>query len=290
MGIQEGLLYKKNNVNFFYPNAEGIIFDEKIFTDKYGFRVPAKDFNYTGNKNILILGDSVAFGNGVKEEKTFVGLLRDNIKDYNLYNSSVPGYQIKDQIYLVNQINTIGNIKKIIYFFTLNDIYGTSNIKNLNNKFVKESDFSLKKIDLFNAVNSFLRNKSYLYMFVKGLSTDPSKRWFLNLIKRYEEDDLSEIKKNFSILKKISDKNDSELTIILLPYEYQTRKCTKEVLLPQNKLRKVIKDTNIGFKDFTNILCEQKKPKKYFYKYDPMHLSKQGHMLIFNTLKNEISF
>ena len=290
MGIQNGLIYNKNDINFFYPNVEGIIFDEKIYTDKHGFRVPTKDFDYKGNKNILILGDSVAFGNGVKEEKTFVGLLRNYIKDYNLYNSSVPGYQIKDQIYLINHINTIGNIERIIYFFTLNDIYGDSHIKKPNDKFVKESDFSLKKINLFNSINSFLRNKSYLYMFIKGLSTDPSKRWFLNIFKRYEQDDLSEIRKNFTILKKISDESDSKLLIILLPYEYQTRRCTKEILLPQFKLKKAIKDTNIDFKDFTNILCEQKKPKKYFYKYDPMHLSKKGHMLIFEALKNEISF
>lgn len=290
MGIQNGLIYNKNNINFFYPYAEGIIFDEKIYTDKHGFRVPAKDFDYTGEKNILILGDSVAFGNGVKEEKTFVGLLRNFLKDYNLYNSSVPGYQLKDQIYLINQINTIGNVEKIIYFFTLNDVYGTSNIKSPNNKLVKESDFSLKKIDLFNSINSFLRNKSYLYMLIKGLSTDPSKRWFLNLIKKYEQVDVSEIKKKFTILKKISDENNSKLIIIFLPYEYQTRKCTKEILLPQNKLKKAIKDTNINFKDFTNILCNQKKPKKYFYKYDPMHLSNKGHMLIFESLKNEINF
>ena len=37
----------------------------------------------------------------------------------------------------------------------------------------KNAIICMNKIDLFNAVNSFLRNKSYLYMFVKGLSTDP---------------------------------------------------------------------------------------------------------------------
>ena len=35
MGIQRGLIYSKNDNFFLSPNSSGIVFDEKVFTDKY---------------------------------------------------------------------------------------------------------------------------------------------------------------------------------------------------------------------------------------------------------------
>ena len=84
MGIQSGLIKKINNTNYLNPNEEGVIFDEKVYTDKNGFRVPSKNFKYIGKKNIFILCDSVTFGNGVKEEETFIGLMRNDFKNINM--------------------------------------------------------------------------------------------------------------------------------------------------------------------------------------------------------------
>ena len=67
----------------------------------------------------------------MKEEDTFIGLLRKIIKNKNLLNSSVPGYQIKNQVENIEIMEKFENIEKIIYFFTLNDVYGSSNIKGL---------------------------------------------------------------------------------------------------------------------------------------------------------------
>ena len=290
MGIQDGLMYNKNSINYFYPNKKGIIFDEDVFTDKFGFRVPEANFEYKGNKNIFILGDSVAFGNGIKESDTFIGLLRSERKNINFYNSSVPGYQLKDQKFIIQQIKNFKDIDNTLYFFTLNDIYGLSNVLSLKNKTKNESDFKLKEIKLFNRINTFLRNKSYLYMLVKGLSTDPSKRWFLNLLQKYQTDELDGLKENLRLMKNFTKVQQSKLVVLILPYEYQTRKCNKELLLPQYKLVKILNDLEIEYRDFTKNFCDQKKPKDYFYKFDPMHLSRNGHMLVYNTLKNEINF
>ena len=53
------------------PNSEGIIGGNKFFIDKFGFRIPIKDYKYKSANKVLFLGDSVTFGVGVKEEKTF---------------------------------------------------------------------------------------------------------------------------------------------------------------------------------------------------------------------------
>ena len=289
MGIQKGLIFEEGNTHYFKPNSEGVIFNEVIYTDNNGYRIPSKNYKYLGKKNIFILGDSVTFGNGVKENETFIGLLRKKYKEINFLNSSVPGYQIKDHISVINQTTKFDNINKIIYFFTLNDIYGSSNILNLDNK-KKESDFSLKKYKLLSKINIYLRNKSYLYMFIKGIGTDPSKRWFLNLYEKFETKDFNEIENHLITLSNYSKNEQSDFIIILFPYEYQTRNCSKNVLKPQKKIVKILTNLNIEFKDLTGIFCNQKKPKKNFYKFDPMHLSKQGHNLVYKTLKNEINF
>ena len=289
MGIQKGVIYKTGDTHYLKPNNEGIVFDEVIFTDSNGYRVPSKSYKYSGDSNIFILGDSVAFGNGVKEDKTFIGLLRKEFINKNFLNSSAPGYQINDHVNVINQTAKFRNVDKIMYFFTLNDIYGSSNIINLDNK-KKESDYNLKKYKLLNDLNSYLRNKSYLYMFIKGIGTDPSKRWFLNLYENFKKKDLDGTKNYFISLKNFSTKIQSDFIVILLPYEFQTRNCSKNILKPQKEISDILLNLNIEFKDLTNVFCNQKNPKKNFYKFDPMHLSKLGHKLVYNTLKDEINF
>ena len=83
MGIQKGLIFKEGNTHYFKPNSEGVIFNEVIYTDNNGYRIPSKNYKYLGKKNIFILGDSVTFGNGVKENETFIGLLRKKYKEIN---------------------------------------------------------------------------------------------------------------------------------------------------------------------------------------------------------------
>lgn len=289
MGIQSGLIYEKDSRNFFKPNSEGILFNEKVIIDKYGFRVPSKNFKYFNKENVLILGDSVAFGNGIKEHETFVGLLRKNFRSKNFLNSSVPGHQMKDHVKSILLIKKFQNVKKVLYFFTLNDVYNSSNVQNLKDQ-TNEASYNLKKIKFLNEINAFLRNKSYLYMLIKGIGTDPSKRWFLNVYKKYNNDDLSNIEKQFIFLDNFSKDSNINFIVIILPYEFQTRDCTENILKPQKKIANILNKNKIFFKDFTNVFCNQKKPKRNFYKFDPMHLSRNGHELVYKTLIDEINF
>ena len=127
-------------------------------------------------------------------------------------------------------------------------------------------------------------------MLIKGIGTDPSERWFLNLKKEYGNINTSQIRKQFTSLKNFSKSAQSNLVVIILPYEYQTRNCSKNALKPQSKIIEILDTSKINFRDFTNYFCNQKNPNKSFYKFDPMHLSKNGHMLVFEKLKNEINF
>ena len=226
------MIYKENGSHYLYPNKTGIIFDKKVFTDKFSFRVPEIPFQYQNDKSIYIIGDSVAFGNGVEEQNTFVGLLRTKYSKINFLNSSVPGYQIKDHIINLSKIENFENVEKIIYFITLNDVFLTSNIIKINNRNNSdEGKYYLRNYKIIEQLNLYLRDKSYLYMFIKGIGTDPSKRWFSNILNEYKNRKLDNFKKDIEKMQSFYHKNNSEFYAILLPYEFQTRNCSKDIIV-----------------------------------------------------------
>ena len=128
-------------------------------------------------------------------------------------------------------------------------------------------------------------------MFIKGISSDPQKRYFEYVKEYYEQkNELIRETNYFTKLKSITDNKDINLMIIILPYEYQTRKnqCSKKNLAPQSKIISILVSLDIKYKDYSHLFCGNKNPKKLFYKFDPMHLSKSGHELVFSEIVNEI--
>ena len=292
-GVEAKKLYDLKSKDFKYKaNATGLVFNKIVYTDENGFRVPVPNYKYDNNKNsIIFFGDSVTFGNGVSETDSFVGLFRDKFKEFNFYNVSTPGNQTNNHYKNFIYLNKIKNIKKVFYIFTLNDIDVNTNTEDLNLR--KNENFveKLRSIKLIDYLNVSLRDKSYLYIYLKGILTDPSARWFKYDYNLYNKQDLiqnlEKFIKNFNN-KVLASKN--ELSVIILPYEYQTREgqCRGKNLMPQNQLIRILKDENIKFYNLTTLFCSQKNPKDLFYKFDPMHLSESGHNLTFKFLLNEV--
>jgi len=272
------------------PKSEGVVLGEKFFTDNLGFRVPSKEYRYEPKKKILFLGDSVTFGVGVKEEKTFVGKFRKNSTEYAVFNLALFGYQIKEYSAQINDLKSLYPIDKIFIFLTLNDVYDNANIR-LTKKSENTYNKSFKKIfnfDFIKKINNYLRDKSYLYTFFKGNVIDPPETWFNNTLTYYKKNDLEFVRNFFLDFTNFVNKNGIQSYIFILPYEYQTRDCKKELLLPQRKIIALSKDIGNNFYDLTANFCKYERPKKLFLKYDPMHLSKDGHKLVFNLTKKII--
>ena len=289
-GMDSKLFYEENGNRYLTPNTEGIIFESKVYTDKNGYRVPNKNFKYDNLERVFIIGDSTTFGNGVLEEKTFVGHLRKNFAKKDFINSAVPGYQVKDYDVNIEKIKKFNNVKKIVYIVTLNDVFKSSNVVDKKKKYdesPKKFIDVLKNIAIVSELNFFLRKKSYFYMYVKGTFTDPSKRWYQNVDKFYKENNINHLLEFMTDLSKITIK---DLYIITLPYEYQTRNCNDKNLFPQKKIQDLLHNKKINYYDFTKYFCSLDSPKDYFRKFDPMHLSPKGHKFVYNLIKNEISF
>ena len=293
MGADSKLFNWQNGHHYLTPNSSGLVFNTKVYIDKSGYRVPYNSFAYAGDKNVFFVGDSTTFGMGVPEEEIFVGRLRKKFNKINFLNTAVPGYQIKNYEKNLSSLKKIKDVDKIIYFITLNDVFSSSNIKNFANekKFEIERNnnfwLKLKNFQIIRYLNNSLRNKSYLYMFLKGKFTDPSKRYFQNVNKFYKE---NEIKVLLDFVKKLNMISKDNLYVITLPYEYQTRKCNADDLIPQKKIKDLFKNIKINYYDFTEYFCKSDVPEKNFYKFDPMHLSSEGHRLVSDLLKKKINF
>ena len=118
MGIDSKIINYETQVHKLKPNTSGYVFSRKVFIDQDGNRIPKNYQRSINKKNILIIGDSVAFGNGIDEENTFVGLMRSKYKKYEFVNTSVPGYDLLHYEENFKKISNYKNIKNIFYFYS----------------------------------------------------------------------------------------------------------------------------------------------------------------------------
>jgi len=285
LGIKSDIIIRNSNPISYYPNKSSIVFGKKVFTDKYGFRIPNKNFKYKGNKKILILGDSTSYGVGTIEEKTFIGLVRKMSPHLNIYNTSITGHNIDDHIQIVKKFKAQLDVDRLIFFLNLNDMstsdQGTK-IQNLNNV-DDEKNFvdKLKGYYFLGKANYFLRSKSALYVYVKSLLTFPSERHFKRIYSFYKSkvNLLNYEKKLDEFLEEVGD--DVGLTIVVLPWEYQTRNSclNKDLFLPQNFIANYFKNKKLDYIDLSNDFCKEK-AKDMFLNFDPAHLSEDGHKFV----------
>jgi len=273
-------------------NIETTVFGKKVFLDKYGYRVPYSGFLYKKNK-IIFLGDSVLFGSGVIEEKTIIGKLRNFNKKNSYVNAAIIGNDILENLSDIKKNYNLFNSNYFYIFLTLDDILSENKKNQKNEKINKKLNFFtlLKENYVLKSVNNFLRTKSYTYLWIKGLSTNPSERYFFESYDHYKNDDkIDFISSQVDKISYFINSKNLNLKIILLPFEYQTRNnCSSNFLLPQDKLITIFKNKDVEYINLTNNFCSHIKPNDLFLKFDPVHLSEEGHDFVFNLIKNKIN-
>ena len=291
-GYEKKAFYFENGIILSKPNNTFKVFGKKSKTDKNGFRIPLNNFSFkNGQNSILILGDSVTFGVGAKEKDTFVGILRNNLKK-NLYNTAIFGHNIESYLYILkkNHKKLNNEINEVVIFLCLNDVVpyqGTvlkeiEEKKNENNNFQKnivKNTFALK-------LNTFLRERSSLFVLLKGFLTNPVERHYNYMKVLYDNE---KILKNFekftNEIDKFMNENDLKYRYVLLPYAYQVKNdCKKELLKPQEIIKRILNKKKSNFIDYTNEFCKNPNSNKFFLRYDPVHLSNYGHRFVSDLL------
>tara|TARA_Y100000589_G_scaffold327324_1_gene368914 strand:+ start:4463 stop:5485 length:1023 start_codon:yes stop_codon:yes gene_type:complete len=294
-------LFDTSNKNYIKncKSCEAKSFGQRIYTNEFGYR--SSSLNTVVNselvkEKIIIIGDSVAFGPGVMFEETFQGLLSDNFIEYSFINRSVIGHSLYQHLQTANLIrNDNKKIKKVYLIYCLNDISDISSyeiIKNsIPNKIENNWVYKIKKNRFVLFINKQLRDKSILYMLIKGILTKPQERYFFSDFKNYllKIDNL-----NINKLKEINEifkQKNIELTVIISPYEYQVRNAevNNNLLLPQRFLKVFLKKNKIIYIDaYPKFLESGFKSSDLFLPYDPMHLSAKGHRILFEIVQKDL--
>ncbi|MCZ6639944.1 MAG: SGNH/GDSL hydrolase family protein, partial [Gammaproteobacteria bacterium] len=287
------------------PNAKTIAFGVEVYTDDLGFRTNSNGATPVQNNDevILILGDSVAFGVGVEFEETVAARLASAFPEFHLLNSAVISYGINDYENVNNVVfpRYAGAIKQALVIFCLNDVsvISASTIRttvthattDLPTSLSAGIDVqSLKAMPLVNSLNSFLRARSSLYVWVRGSLTDPQTRYWKNELANYDklsEETLAQILGPIDRIARLYDTAEIPFSVFVMPFAGQME--SDESSLPQKNITAFLASNGIAYVDLLPRFRTEKLPKDLFLPYDPMHLSPDGHEVLFQVIREQIS-
>jgi hypothetical protein len=254
------------------PGGKGKVFGMEVEIDGNGFRKMRHPAN--ADRTWLLVGDSVAFGVGIRTEDTFAYKLQDYYSNICILNSSVVGANILDHYETIKYFTAKKtDIEKIIMFYSLNDIY------------TRETAI-MSRGNIFKRFSSWLSVKSRLYVFLKSFLSDRSRANFLYDFSFYKKDNPDFIKtcETLKNINKLCLEKKIDFTIFLLPYEMQLREKDEKLFYPQLLLRETLGDKLKIIDVSYAFLKDNKKSDSYFLYADPMHLSVVGSNIVFDAI------
>ncbi len=292
--------HEKKNYLTNCKSCEATSFGAKIYTNSDGFRVSHLNAKVSNNKEkkIVIIGDSLGFGPGVKFNNTFQGLLSRSYSNYQFVNRSVIGHALDQHLETANIITkNPERVKKVYLLYCLNDLsnISSSDIEKSSNKKGNNLNIELvsllKKQPFISKMNHLLRTRSILYMDLKGKLSYPQKRYFLKDLKNYSEKGIVSNINKLNEIYELLNSNGIKLTVIISPYEYQVREGSRNstLLIPQKILSNYMEERKIDYINaYKNFIEYKGNSKDLFLPYDPMHYSEKGHKKIFDIINQDL--
>jgi lysophospholipase L1-like esterase len=281
-------------------NVETVSYGAKVYTDNYGFRVPYNDSNYSREcrSAMLIMGDSVAFGLGVEEEKTFAGRLRTALPSVRIYNSSVIGHCIADYRNVIDQfLPEHSEIDRIFLILCLNDTseISSDDIKKTLNPETQTRNWveALRQVRIISKINTFLRIQSRLYILIKTLVTDTHYRYWRDCYFLYEKGNEQQFGENMNVIRDINREIKAKgitFTVFIVPFEYQLRVHDSSTNMPQEKIGRFFRENDIDYVDAVQGFRNLGGFSRSMFLYgDPMHFSEKGHEVMYKIVMRKLT-
>jgi hypothetical protein len=264
------------------PLANSVSLGVRVFTDRYGFRVPPgfRDPKPNNAPALLLLGDSVTFGSGVEEEKTFAGLLRSSLSSTRIYNSAVIGYGTSDYNNVVARfLPKHDEVRTICLVLCLNDVKQRTPPINRAAGSALQAQRGEARAP-FALLDSFLRSNSELYVVLKSELTDPQERYWQLAASAYTEDDLDARLQPIAEIAEISRLLGKTFFVIIAPYEFQLRD-DEANNAPQAALVNYFEKHGVRYVDALPAFRRIDLPSyELFLPGNAMHFSEAGHEVL----------
>lgn len=287
--------YKPNFEGHFSSTTYGSI---PIVINSLGFR--DHEFRLKKDKNfyrVLLLGDSITFGAGVRMEETYAKITERLVKErcgknFQLINAGVNSYHFAHYYIFIKEHISKFDPDHLMIGLCINDVRpkevaGPRYLVQTNS-----SDFDLhsvkhwikkliKKSPTFQLISSLVFSNTYMRQRY-------SSRWITEVMLSWNNSKLIyEFRKMLSEIKVIADENRIRFTIILFP-ELQQILDYDKYKLPREKLLGILDDIQVQYVDLYDTFRSKKTISKYYLPGDTVHFTPEGHKLIAQVLSEHI--
>ena len=261
-----------------------------LSSNSHGFRSAEINQN---KKQIIILGDSVAWGAGVSDTETFPHYLEEMVSrlGYQVSNLAVSGYDLGQYyLFLKKHINKFKNLKQVILVIcTHNDLQCTGrNVCYGKRKplFVLKNDDliltnnDIKKYCLRNLfsksyfLSKFTQHECYIGTLLSQISGD-------QILGPSESEQIS-----LTLLQKIYElvlNHNAELLVVLRPTRDDFIKKSPSLEWFEHIFHKV-KTKSLNYIDYIETLKEEKDLNDLYLDKDVAHFSKNGNLVLAKTV------
>tara|TARA_Y100001958_G_C21182811_1_gene512391 strand:- start:222 stop:1325 length:1104 start_codon:yes stop_codon:yes gene_type:complete len=297
----------------------------KTYTDKNGLRVKNHSVKKDKDKkNIFMFGDSMTYGVGLEYDKTFVGIIDNKFKDYNVYNfglssysSSVYLFQLKnalkknlrpEKIFIFLDLSDfrqdavdwyVDEDKEEVRLFT-NDVYLHEMSKNEN---FKDKNFKVTR-NIASYLNYNFRNlRAKINMSIKNsykikktvqanftyteINNLDSKYWSAEIFKKGKKT----ISQNFLEIKNLASKYDFQIFLVVYPW-IETIEYGQEKFNWSNFAKEICNEKNCKTVDTIPKFIEYKNNNKNWvldlYFLNDVHFNENGSKIFAKMIMDEV--
>ena len=268
-----------------------------LATNELGFR--DNPYNINADYKILLLGDSVSWGDGVGMKQSYPFLLEEMLnkryseKTFEIINSAVPGYSTFQQLTYLKKYGLKLKPDIIIHQFCLNDI-----VQRFKVLFEYGGDNIYLGIDTRNSIQGFqgwMVNNSRAYETVIRYLINFQKNKQEYAVKNLSNNKLSpELMEAWKItlneineISLIAKKENIQYLLLVAPYRYQL-KDPDNTNQPQVRLKGFAKKNNLVFYDLLDPFYLNQELYGVSLFDDSSHFSVKGHILTATYLQEQI--
>ena len=268
-----------------------------LATNELGFR----DATYKQNADykILLLGDSVSWGDGVDMQQSYPFLLEEMLnknypgKIFEIINTGVPGYSTFQQLIYLKKYGIKLKPDIIIHQFCLNDV-----VQRFNVLYEYGGDNIFLGIDTRNSIQGFqgwMINKSRAYEWIIRYLINFQKNKQEYAVKNLSKDELSPelleawelTLSEISQIAQISKKEKIPYLLFVAPYHFQLEN-PDNTNQPQIRLKDFSKKKKLIFYDLLDSFYLNNQIYELPLFDDPSHFSLRGHVLAATHLQDQI--
>lgn len=278
--------------NEFYPNGSGLYSGAWVTLDKFGFRNGAHKEAWTKPEKILLIGDSVCFGQGVDDEYTIAHLMNLKLSETNMgvIDLCHPGWDTpKIRSRLLREGNAHGKIVHIFWLYYINDAKSSTDYFSLEDiSTLRPFPIEIRALFTFNRYFKFpFLIKSRLAEYQKKLAIEsPGNTWeayYRRCLDAYQIGSATRVneEKYIADIAHWSNEHAIPIDLVALPAKDQL---TDDERGPQEFLTLMAERYKLQMYDMLPKYRQEQAREEIFLPQDQAHLNRVGTKLISSTL------